>query len=85
MIAAILSEHLRRRRTKRDAFIARPHKYKVCDQCRSISLVTVRYCPLCHCYRLDETEATVKRTAAIIGENPFPLTAGVVPRLSDPS
>jgi len=82
--AAILSQHLKFRRSKRDLFVARPYEYKVCDQCRSIAFAKARVCAVCHAYRWNESVNFVVRVARQIGENPFPLTAGVVPRLVVP-
>jgi hypothetical protein len=71
MTTAIVSQHLKHRRTKRDAFIARPHRYKVCDQCRSISLVAARHSPVCHAYRWNESAKTGVCIARQVGASAF--------------
>ncbi len=73
--------HLAIRRAKMEAFIANPESYKVCCLCRSISLECGGLCPVCGAYRFTSDRETVIETAKIIGSNPFPLTAGVVPRI----
>lgn len=64
-----------------ERILSSPFSYKVCDQCKSISLTTARLCPICHAYRWDSSAETVIETAKHIGKSPFPYSAGVVPRL----
>ena len=61
-------------------FLENPDNYKVCKQCNSIVFVRSRVCQLCGCYRFDYTRAGVECISRIIGNSPFPFTAGVVPR-----
>ena len=56
--------------------------FKECDQCRSISPKRYGLCPWCRCYRFNEDVETVRATLALMAERPWPLNAGVVPRLS---
>jgi hypothetical protein len=55
-------------------------KFKVCDQCRSISYKTAQTCTVCGAYRFNEDPEAVRDTAQEMGANPFPITSGTVPR-----
>jgi hypothetical protein len=55
----------------------------VCDQCLSISPLSARVCPICGAWQWVETPERIKEVSRMMAKNPFPVTAGVVPRLSD--
>ena len=57
-------------------------EFKECDQCRSISLKRMGICPWCHCYRFKEDVEVVRATLNVMAKNPWPVNAGVVPRIS---
>lgn len=75
-----LKQHLARRQDKAKSFVDAPENYKVCDQCRSISLSAAPKCHVCGAYRFIFDPTIVTETAKIIGSTPFPATSGTVPR-----
>ena len=77
-----LKEHLARRCALAAGFIAEPHRFKVCDQCSSIAVIYAPACRICGAYRFDECPKRVIEVSHQIAANPFPVTAGTVPRLS---
>ena len=80
-MSALHQQHLLRRRKLAESFIAYPHLFKACDCCQSMSAVMERICRLCGAYRWRTVAAEVVAIAEVIGNSPFPFTAGVVPRL----
>ena len=64
--------------------VAHAADYRECDQCRSIVPKQMGLCPWCHCYRFKEDAETVLGTLREMAKNPYPVTLGVVPRLSFP-
>jgi hypothetical protein len=72
--------HLAARRDCAAQLIATPHRYKVCDQCESISTKRMGICGLCGTYRFNENPSMVRQIASEISEYPFPLTLGIAPR-----
>jgi hypothetical protein len=72
--------HLAARRDCAAQLIARPDRYKVCDQCESISTRRMGICGLCGTYRFRESASVVRKIAIEISEYPFPLTLAVAPR-----
>ena len=82
MTAQIEAFHLELRRSRSEQILAKPEKYKVCDQCQSISYHAAPTCTYCHAYRWRSGATDVKAMARITGTCAFPLTAGVVPRIS---
>lgn len=56
--------------------------FKECDQCRSILPRTYGLCPWCRSYRFKEDVETVRATLAVMAARPWPLNAGVVPRIT---
>ena len=81
MTEQALLRHLARRHAKAAGFIADPSRWKVCNQCWSICCADAPVCHVCKAYRFDWDRAWVCEVARMIGRNPFPVTAGVVPRL----
>jgi hypothetical protein len=75
-----LQYNLAERQRRMRMFQQKPENYKICEQCNSVVWIKSKVCQVCACYRFDETREGVLRIAAILGTNPFPLTAGVVPR-----
>lgn len=82
MTDAELKSHLSRRKNRALHFVRHPELFKVCDQCLSISRVATRVCAVCGAYRWDESAERVIAVSSVMARNPFPLTAGVVPRLA---
>jgi hypothetical protein len=76
-----INKHIAFRRSKADSFIKEPGLFKVCDQCQSIAVLAAKVCPLCKAYRWRLGAHEVKYVASIIGNTPFPTTAGTAPRL----
>jgi hypothetical protein len=74
---------LARRAARAALFIAEPQNYKVCDQCLSIARLLAPVCPICGAWRWDATPERIIEVSRTMAENPFPITAGVVPRLKD--
>lgn len=56
-------------------------QFKVCSQCRSILYKHAAVCSVCGAYRFNANPALVRKTAAVMGGNPFPVTSGTVPRI----
>ncbi len=75
------NKHLAARQKRAEQIIVEVDRFKVCDQCRSISYKHVSTCSVCGAYRFTEEAETVRATAKEMGSNPFPVTAGTVPRL----
>ncbi len=76
------AKHLAARQVRADQILAQAERYKVCDQCRSISLKQAGFCKVCGAYRFNEDPVTVRSTAKEMGAHPFPNTSAVVPRVS---
>lgn len=74
-------EHLAFRQELAHIHISYPAYFKVCNQCRSISFKEVGLCKICGSYSFNESPEEVTETAKLMGSTPFPVTAGVVPRL----
>jgi hypothetical protein len=85
MTSVDLQFHWNRRKERALSFVAHPEVYKVCDQCWSISKRGARVCPICGAWRWDRTPERVIEISRLMAKNPFPVTAGVVPRLSNGS
>lgn len=81
MTAREQARHLAVRRNRAEQIIVEVSRFKVCDQCRSISYKHAQTCNVCGAYRFDEDPDTVRKTAKEMGANPFPTTIGTVPRL----
>lgn len=54
---------------------------KACDQCRSVFSKDIGICRFCGAYRFNERPAVVRATLKIMLKSPFPVSAGVVPRV----
>ena len=74
------ARHLAARQKRAEEILTEVAKFKVCDQCRSISYKTSQTCTVCGAYRFNEDPAAVRDTAREMGANPFPFTSGTVPR-----
>ena len=83
MTLEYLKQHFAFRRARAKSFIDDPARFKICDQCWSVSVARANLCPVCGCYRWDDSAKRVIRIAKRIAKNPFPLTAAVVPRLAN--
>jgi hypothetical protein len=81
MTTEALTTHTVKRFRRASQIIAQPGLYKVCDQCRSINTQPAHKCHVCGAYRWNNDPVLVADTAREMGYNPFPVTAGVVPRL----
>jgi hypothetical protein len=81
MTEAARLRHLHRRRVQLDYIKMSAEDHKVCHACYSISLLRAKVCPFCGSYRFDEDPRIVRAVARRMGLSPFPLRAGVVPRL----
>ncbi len=77
-----LHELWTRRRDIVNKFIAHPEKYKECEHCRSINLKAAGLCVWCGAYTFLENPERVRLTAREMGMRPYPLSAGVMPRLA---
>ena len=75
------NRHLAVRRQRAEQIIVEVERFKVCDQCRSISFRHVAACSVCGAYRFIEEPEAVRQTATEMGANPFPVTSGIVPRI----
>ncbi len=75
------SKHLEARQKRAEQIIVEVDRFKVCDQCRSISYKHVATCSVCGAYRFSEEPDAVAATAREMGANPFPVTSGTVPRI----
>jgi hypothetical protein len=73
-------KHLAARQKRAEQIIVEADRFKVCDQCRSISFKQASTCSVCGAYRFLEDPTVVSGTAREMGSNPFPITAGTVPR-----
>lgn len=62
--------------------LQRAEDFKECDQCRAISPKHNGLCPFCRCYRFKEDVESVRATLKVMAGRPWPLNAGVVPRIS---
>ncbi len=62
--------------------LQRAEDFKECEQCRAISPKHNGLCPYCRCYRFKEDVETVKATIRVMAGRPWPLNAGVVPRVN---
>jgi hypothetical protein len=76
-----IARHLAIRQNRAEQIIVDTEKFKVCDQCRSISLKHAASCSVCGAYRFDEDPEMIRSTAREMGGNPFPITSGTVPRI----
>ena len=76
------ARHLAARQRRASQIIVEVDRFKVCDQCRSISYKHVQTCSVCGAYRFEEDPNTVKTTAREMSSHPFPVTAGTVPRFT---
>lgn len=56
-------------------------RFKLCGQCYSISHHSAPTCVVCGAYRFIANPAVVRRAARIMGQRPFPVTSGTIPRL----
>jgi hypothetical protein len=74
-------KHLAARQKRAEQIIVEVQRFKVCDQCRSISFKHVATCSVCGAYRFEEDPKIVSVTAREMGANPFPITSGIVPRM----
>ena len=72
--------HATIRRRGIQQIIAEPHLYKACDQCRSILFKRAKICCICGAHRFNEGPV-VLATAKEMQLSPFPMTAGIVPRI----
>ncbi len=75
------NKHLAVRQKRAEQIMVEVERFKVCDQCRSISYKHVQTCSICGAYRFREDPDEVAATAKEMGANPFPVTAGTVPRI----
>jgi hypothetical protein len=73
--------HLARRAAISDEISGSPEKFKACAQCLSVSHLSTRTCPICGTYRWYYSAEAITVIAALMRKNPFPVTAGVVPRI----
>lgn len=73
-------KHLAARQKRAEQIMVEVERFKVCDQCRSISFKQAQTCSVCGAYRFVEDPEIVCGTAREMGANPFPITAGTVPR-----
>jgi hypothetical protein len=73
-------KHLAARQKRAEEIILEVERFKVCDQCRSISYRRVQTCSVCGAYRFNEEPEFVRETAREMGAHPFPVTSGTVPR-----
>lgn len=60
---------------------ASPGRFKVCDQCNSLSLREAGRCFVCGAYRFDDEVERVLTIAVLVEQTPFPFTEGTAPRL----
>ncbi len=81
MTAREQARHLAVRQKRAEQIIVEIDRFKVCDQCQSISYKHVASCSVCGAYRFNEEPDTVRDTAKRMGSNPFPVTSGTVPRI----
>ncbi|HWH72538.1 MAG TPA: hypothetical protein VNT26_24465 [Candidatus Sulfotelmatobacter sp.] len=81
MTAREQARHLAARQKRAEQIIVEVDRFKVCDQCRSISYKHVQTCSVCGAYRFNDDPQAVRDTAREMGANPFPVTSGTVPRV----
>ena len=74
------ARHLAARQKQAEQIISTVRRFKVCEQCRSISYKSAQVCSVCGAYRFDEDPEIVRSTAKEMGANPFPTTSATVPR-----
>lgn len=60
---------------------ANVEEFQECDQCRAISPKRLGLCPWCRSYRFKTNTARVRATLKAMATRPWPLNAGVVPRV----
>jgi len=77
-----IARHLAQRQKRARQIIDRSEQFKVCSQCQSILYRGAGTCSVCGAYRFHYNPALVRKTAARMGGNPFPVTSGTVPRLA---
>jgi hypothetical protein len=73
--------HLAVRQKRAEQIVGEVERFKVCDQCRSISYKHVQTCSICGAYRFIDEPEQVRAIAREMGANPFPITSGTVPRI----
>jgi len=76
------AKHLAARQRRAGQIIVEAERFKVCEQCRSISYRHVPTCSICGAYRFDENPDLIRDTAREMSSHPFPVTAGTVPRFT---
>ncbi len=75
------AKYLAARQSRARQIQVEAERFKVCDQCRSISFKHAGACSVCGAYRFIEDPAAVRATAQEMGAHPFPQTSGTVPRI----
>jgi len=75
------AKHLAVRQNRAEQIASQAGRFKVCEQCRSISFKPAATCSVCGAYRFDEDPAAVRATAREMAANAFPITSGTVPRM----
>ena len=81
MTEEILLVHYRMRRRHARYFLTAPWLWKVCEQCNSLVRVEAPLCPWCEAYQFITASEKVCAIAREMAKQPFPVNAGVVPRL----
>lgn len=64
------SPELNKRARKAAKILAAPADYKICEECGSIVVKHVAFCPNCHAYRFDENPTAVAEQAKKLGVRP---------------
>ncbi len=75
------AKHLAIRQNRLEQLLLQANRFKVCEQCRSISFKHASTCSVCGAYRFNEDSRAVRATAKEMAANAFPTTSGTVPRM----
>ncbi len=62
------SDSLHERARQADKIVKNPTRYKVCEGCDSIVVVTASTCPSCHGYRFNEDATAVTTQARLLAQ-----------------
>ena len=76
----LIAEH---RRENGQRIADEPEKFKICNGCQSINYATNIFCTFCHAYGFESGREAVVAMARLLGNRPFGLSNGLLPRITD--